>query len=514
MSWKGFKKALERMPHQLQNKIGRGAKTVDPEYDDLKLRFVDLEGVTKTLFTNAAEFRDSIHQALTYQIAVVEQILAAYRPITTDPEGVSQPTGIYVDEGASPELLRVAEEFRNRTNDIKAKIDPQLEALDASVVGPIQELLAMMKNIHRVIQKRDHKLIDYDRYKSAVEKYDTKEGMGSERSLPDEQAYQKYGAQYQEASRQYNYYNDMLKAELRQLLDLRQAFIDPIFLKFFHIQRQLYMDLFHEFSQAARTCPAFNLSSPVIVGWQQKWPRAEQSLASIDLWGQGFMAVDPYKFEDKNKGFVGSLKGTFRKKDKSATPPAAGVFNQGSPAAYGQSASPSLHSGTFTPPNGSSPYGGSPSTAPVGVVPGAVPGAAGAAGAGVAGVASAVGYSARHQQSPQVRQGQTYAPAFSQTYQPSTSSASSLPPPAYEAVAEQSPVVSDVKSHAPAPSASSRPQYVVAIYDYTAQADGDLTFKEGDRIELITRTEAKDDWWTGRLDGVTGVFPGTYVSDP
>lgn len=43
------------------------------------------------------------------------------------------------------------------------------------------------------------------------------------------------------------------------------------------------------------------------------------------------------------------------------------------------------------------------------------------------------------------------------------------------------------------------------------QADGDLSFKTGDRIEIVKKTESQEDWWTGRLNGVEGVFPGNYV---
>ena len=53
--------------------------------------------------------------------------------------------------------------------------------------------------------------------------------------------------------------------------------------------------------------------------------------------------------------------------------------------------------------------------------------------------------------------------------------------------------------------------YVVALYDFAAQADGDLDFKVGDRIEVVERTDSAEDWWTGRLDGRTGVFPGTRL---
>ncbi|RKP23591.1 hypothetical protein SYNPS1DRAFT_18348 [Syncephalis pseudoplumigaleata] len=51
-------------------------------------------------------------------------------------------------------------------------------------------------------------------------------------------------------------------------------------------------------------------------------------------------------------------------------------------------------------------------------------------------------------------------------------------------------------------------QYVVAIYPFSGEASGDLGFKVGDRIQVINRTDNTNDWWTGRLNGKTGIFPG------
>lgn len=51
--------------------------------------------------------------------------------------------------------------------------------------------------------------------------------------------------------------------------------------------------------------------------------------------------------------------------------------------------------------------------------------------------------------------------------------------------------------------------YVTALYDYAAQAEGDLSFSKDDVIEVIQKTTDVNDWWTGRLNGVTGIFPGT-----
>ncbi|WWC89221.1 uncharacterized protein L201_004139 [Kwoniella dendrophila CBS 6074] len=56
-----------------------------------------------------------------------------------------------------------------------------------------------------------------------------------------------------------------------------------------------------------------------------------------------------------------------------------------------------------------------------------------------------------------------------------------------------------------------RAVYATAIFDFEAQAEGDLSFNAGDRIEIVEKTENPDEWWTGKLNGRTGVFPGTYT---
>ncbi|KAJ8091332.1 BAR adaptor protein Hob1 [Marasmius tenuissimus] len=65
----------------------------------------------------------------------------------------------------------------------------------------------------------------------------------------------------------------------------------------------------------------------------------------------------------------------------------------------------------------------------------------------------------------------------------------------------------------PKPQLAPKPQIVVALYDFDAQADGDLSFKVGDRIEIVEKTTSSEDWWTGRLNGQQGVFPGNYVQE-
>ena len=52
--------------------------------------------------------------------------------------------------------------------------------------------------------------------------------------------------------------------------------------------------------------------------------------------------------------------------------------------------------------------------------------------------------------------------------------------------------------------------FVTALYDFGGQGEGDLAFREGDRIKVIKKSESTDDWWQGELRGVKGSFPANY----
>lgn len=97
----------------------------------------------------------------------------------------------------------------------------------------------------------------------------------------------------------------------------------------------------------------------------------------------------------------------------------------------------------------------------------------------------------------------------------------SPPPPAYgnnngTSSLGATPMSYGKQDYSPQPQYYSAPdippaQYVIALYDYTAQAEGDLSFRKDDKIEIIERTADQNDWWTGRLHNQTGVFPGNFV---
>ena len=50
---------------------------------------------------------------------------------------------------------------------------------------------------------------------------------------------------------------------------------------------------------------------------------------------------------------------------------------------------------------------------------------------------------------------------------------------------------------------------VIAIYDYQADKEDELSFSENSVIYVLKKND--DGWYEGILNGRTGLFPGNYV---
>jgi len=50
---------------------------------------------------------------------------------------------------------------------------------------------------------------------------------------------------------------------------------------------------------------------------------------------------------------------------------------------------------------------------------------------------------------------------------------------------------------------------VKALFDYKAQDETELTFKEGDIIGVVSKEHPH--WWEGELNDKSGLFPSNYV---
>lgn len=61
------------------------------------------------------------------------------------------------------------------------------------------------------------------------------------------------------------------------------------------------------------------------------------------------------------------------------------------------------------------------------------------------------------------------------------------------------------------PPIAAKPEVVTALYDFAGEQATDLPFKKGDIITVVKKTDSRNDWWTGKVNGREGSFPANYT---
>ncbi|KAI8084637.1 uncharacterized protein BX664DRAFT_337447 [Halteromyces radiatus] len=330
------------------------------------------------------------------------------------------------------------------------EILPELDLVDDAVIRPTLELTEIMKQIQKTMVKRNHKMIDYDRHRASLNKLKVKE----ERSFNEEKQIYKVEAQLETATQDYDYLNDMLKQQLPQFFHLKAQFIVPVFERFYFLQCRIYGMIYarcHELLHAnEQHFVTYEMGIEQGFQWREQQYSARSDLENMDLLKSGGKAW--------LKVSGGSNNSKLSLKER------AELREQEDKAMIGYN-SPSMVAATSSSTNYNNNNNTTTSTTMISSPP-------------------AYGLASSQQSS-------------SYQYQPSPQQQSRGVPP-------------------PPPSTSFgtiNKKYVVALYDYDAQAEGDLSFRKDDKIELVERTADTNDWWTGRLHGITGIFPGNYVSE-
>lgn len=134
--------------------------------------------------------------------------------------------------------------------------------------------------------KRDHKLIDYDRFRVSYFKY----SAISDPSPSEEKNMFKLQTQYDNAAYDYEYFNNMLKEELAVFLELAQQLIEPIMQNFYTIQTRAMGGIYgriHEVLQ--HNGPSFpTLDLPIEKGFELRLSQrnVREELDASELFGK------------------------------------------------------------------------------------------------------------------------------------------------------------------------------------------------------------------------------------
>lgn len=268
-----------------------------------------------------------------------------------------------------------------------------------------------------------------------------------DKTLKDEKALFKAENDVEAATQEYNYFNDLMKDELPKLFALVREFIQPLFQSFYYMQLNVFYTL-HEKMQSI-DIGYFNLTLDIEDAFEMKRGDAQEQAESLGI----------VKF--KTTG--GKTRASARQYplrpaiEGSGHKPLAIEASKTTTSPNPHALSRASMSADDPPPyaapgNSSASHSGAPTATTVGVVSG---------------------------------------------WQATVANKAKPPPPK------------------PKPGRLSNAQPVVetvtALYDYEAQAAGDLSFSAGETIEIVQRTGNENEWWTGRVGGREGQFPGNYV---
>lgn len=438
-----------------------GEITSDPVYEDAERRFKEIENETKKLSEESKKYFTAVNGMLNSQIGYSKAIEEIFKPISGK---LSDPNSTIPED--NPEGIEAAVQYRAVVLDLQQTLKPDLELIETKIVAPAQELLKVIQAIRKMATKRAHKQLDLDRRKHTFNKYDSKK----EKTPKDEEKMYKAEAELQVAEEEYEYYNEMLKNELPVLFQLEAQFVQPLFVSFYFMQLNIFYTLYNKFEDMK--IPYFDLNSDILESFNLKRGDIEERCNEIGIThfkvGHARAKLEMTK---RRYGRGGEAAG------------AAGAHAVGGVGADG--AAP-----PYTPPaSGYTGYGDQKA--------GYADPAAGAASPAMGGYQQPVSPAVGGYATPQ-----SYGTAgYSSGSNPMSPVAGAVP------MMQASPVPAAAPAAAPAPAAET----CTALYDYTAQAAGDLSFTAGTVIQIIQRTADANGWWTGTANGQTGVFPGNYV---
>lgn len=480
MSFKGFKKSIVRAPQQLRQKMNMGEVTHDPVYQDAEVRFKEIEVETKKLSEESSRYFKAINAMLDEQIEFARAMEDIYKPIAG---GMAEPDA----QEDSPEGLESAEYYRAAMSQLKEELKPDLELIEKRVVAPAQELLKVINNIRKMATKREHKKVDLDRHKRSLAKYQSKK----EPTVKDEERMYNSQADVETAQAEFDYYNELMKQELPQLFEMQTQFIHPLFVLFYYMQLNIYYTLYIKMEELKM--PHFDLSLDIVEGYNAKKGDAEARAESLGIAhfkvGHAKRKLETVRRNQELR--LGQTPSPGTSTPASPVVGAPGVAGAEAGAAAGQL--PAYSPGTY-----GNQYGTDQKATynPAGVDQKAAynPAAPAAAAAATPAYGQAPAYGQPAAQAPAYGQPAAQAPAYGQpAATPAYAQPAAVPPPP------------------PAAPAAAPAATCTALYDYTAQAAGDLTFPAGAVIEIVERTADANGWWTGRYNGQQGVFPGNYV---
>ncbi|KAI9825126.1 MAG: hypothetical protein M1832_001446 [Thelocarpon impressellum] len=463
-------------------------RTADESQVSVLLKdYDDADTLLAKIIDSSKAWRDAWVAILGHQTKLVGEFHAIYLPII----GASE-TGEAPDYAETPDsTLRRTMTLKEVYDELRTDLLEEIGIMDARIVKPAMDAKDSIQPMKKVIKKREDKKLDYERYQGRVDVMMKK----TKRSERDNASLAKAERELERATQEYHDADDHLKSALPPVITASFSILPHLLSSQILIQNtvlaQYYTALHTYCEEEGFPSPAPPMED-VIGAWDLEFRPTHQVIEGINSIASGKAVKQPLKFEDQSGSTVTGLNIRNGIKDR-RTPSHAGRRPAGTPATHALPAAPSDSRLAITaPPSLSSSTTRTHSPSSTALTsrtssPGALgpPSEEARSGTGVA-------------HSPA-------APRMDYFSRDRVASSSSVPTQAAIAAKKKPP---------PRPPPKKKPSeygvWVTALYSFDGQGEGDLAFREGDKIRVLKKTESTDDWWEGELRGQRGAFPANY----
>ncbi|KAL8933947.1 MAG: hypothetical protein Q9216_006144, partial [Gyalolechia sp. 2 TL-2023] len=461
----------------VQRRFGKPRTADESQVAVLLKDFDDADKMLSRIIDASKAWRDAWVDILTVQQRLAYDFQDMYSPIVESSESNE---GHEARETPKPVMLRTVK-LQQAYAELKNDLLDEVNTVDTRIIKPAMDARDHIQPLKKTIKRRADKKLDFEKYQSRVDK--GRKNM--KRSDKDNAALAKAETDLHYASEEYNAADDHLKARLPPVITAAFSLLPNLLAAQIMVQNSLLAQCYtvlHEYCGEARFPSPPPAMSEIIASWDDDFRPIQREVETRFVCISSGRAVrQPMKSADQNQGH--SISGLNirngygqRRSSSQTTHPKLAASPAISAAPEPPSPDPGARPRISSVPSQTSLALATPNyTTPNGVNP------------------------------PPGELSNSYAPAgprpdyFSRDRHPSSSSMASIaatkkrpPPPP------------------PKKSPSTQDLWVTALYEFAGQGEGDLVFREGDRIRVVKKTDSTDDWWEGELRGVQGSFPANY----
>ncbi|EWC48091.1 hypothetical protein DRE_02670 [Drechslerella stenobrocha 248] len=446
------------------------------------------------LIDGLQRWQESINQLLRHQTAIPNELFQLYKPIP--------PERVAIDQGS----LERIEEWSKVAADMKEELSDQAAGV-GRVLKQATSVRDSLKPVKKVLAKRENCKLDYERYTSSAESA-RKKGSRTEREAG---TLAKAERQLEQATNAYHGIDHHIKEYVPPILDAILSYIPYVL----YAVENLYSTFIgqkyrfvHEFAQRHSIANYDQFEEE----WKRDFFPVKDNIESFKLLQHGKAISKPMethrppppastksgRWGRRNSSKSGEEIGGALKKSKDEPPPYS-EQEQSRPMARKQSTGLEIptdskfaasrpvsrrSSSNLWPPSEKS------AETPAATRP------------GISKIPSATSIKSQQNSAP---------PPYQNGLKDRASSASLAAAAAAAAKKKPPPPVPKPKPQI----LKTRVEYMVALYRFEPQSDGDLPLSEGDRVKIIQKSDSTEDWWEGECvqsNGTVrrGFFPANY----